>query len=483
MGLRACISVDCLPLQILLKANPGWTGTPVAVTKEEKPQSPILALNGEAREKGLGVGMRYANALSLVPNLRALAVASDRVAAARDSIVHAVSSFTPDIELCPFDTDALWVSVTGLKSLFGTEARWSQEVRKSLGAEGFTATVVVGFTRYGTYATARSRPRSLVFASPEDERAAVGRSPIDILPLPERTKSTLRKLEIRTVGQFVSLPEGETIRRFGKEAGVLWRAIVSDDPLPVQALAITETVPSCRHLDAPLSDLNLLMPHIQELLAVEAERAEAARSVISGLKLVLRTEDGELTTDLVRPASPTLGTALLGRLILLRLSARQFSSGVEDIEIRSARTQPSRSQQELFSVRGRDLHAGARAFAALRARFGNDAVTHAQLRDSYLPERSFRWVPMQRPVLPTAQPAGRPAAVRRIHFVPRQAPQGQRQPGNGRDPFILSGSWWGSKRRDAPFHREYSFPGSAGNVLWTYMDRLTDTLWVQGEVD
>ena len=166
MGLRGCISIESLPLQILLKANPAWTGTPVAVTKEEKPQSPILALNREAREKGLAAGMRYANALSLVPNLKARAVAPERIAEARHRIVHVISAFTPDIELCPFDTDALWASVDGLRSLFGTEAEWSREVRKSLSAEGYKAVVVVGFTRYGTYATARSRSTRRAFSSP-----------------------------------------------------------------------------------------------------------------------------------------------------------------------------------------------------------------------------------------------------------------------------------------------------------------------------
>ncbi len=115
---------------------------------------------------------------------------------------------------------------------------------------------------------------------------------------------------------------------------------------------IDETVACARHLDTPLVDLDLLMPHINELLAVEVERAEAQKSVISGLTLNLRAEDGEVATDLIRPAAPTLATALLSRLIALRLSARQFSSGVEDIEIRAARTTPSRAQVELFDVTG-----------------------------------------------------------------------------------------------------------------------------------
>jgi hypothetical protein len=342
----------------------------------------------------------------------------------------------------------------------------------------------------------------MVFATREQEQASMGRSPVDILPLPQRIKNTLRKLEIRTVQHFVSLPEGQTIERLGRDAGVLHRAILSDDPLPIQPVAVDEKVPSARRLDTPLVSLDLLMPHIDELLATEAERAEAGKSVIAGLTLILRTEDGAVTTDVIRPAVPTLGAALLRRLIFLRLSERQFSSGVEDIEIRSSLTQPSRTQEELFTSRGRDLKAGARAVAAIRARFGDDSVMVAELTDSWLPERSFRWVPLKMVALPSPSSVGqvlrRPTAVRRILFEPLRAqPVPPRQVGgnrgtggasgtngtSGTGTFVLSGSWWGTGDADAPFHREYSFYASPGGVLWLYVDRLSGTTWVQGVVD
>jgi protein ImuB len=492
MALRGCISIDHLSLQTLLKENPSWAGTPVAVTKDERPHSPILSLNREAREKGLSVGMRYANALSIVPSLRARAVSSERVSSARERIVSTVSTFTPDIEPCPFDTDSLWVNVEGLLSLFESHACWSEKVRAALAAEGFRASVVIGFTRFGTWAIARSRARSLVFSSAEDEQALMGKSSVDILPLPQRVKSTLRKLEIRTVRQFVTLPEGETARRFGREAGLLRQAILSDDPLPIQPLVLKETMVCALHLDTPLSDLGLLLPHIEELLAVEAARAERDNAVISGLTVTLRTEDGDVTTDLVRPAVPTLATVPLLRLINLRLSARQFTSGVEDIEIRSTRTQPSRAQEELFEVRGRDLKAGARAFAAMRARFGNESVARAELADSWLPERSFRWVPLEKPGLPRPRRADEAAAgesrsqavVRRMFHTPAAQARLDRQSARaGAGPFVLSGSWWGAGGKDSPILRDYFFTDSDGGVLWTYVDRLTGQLWLQGIVD
>jgi protein ImuB len=499
MAPRGCISVDSLPLQILLKDHPSWAATPVAVTREERPQSPILALNRAARAKGLTPGMKYASALSLVPDLRAREVPPDRIRRARDLIVRILFSFTPDIEPCPFDPDAFWVSVEGLRSVFPSESRWIEIVRGALAAEGFQARVVTGFTRFGTYAIARSQPSSWAAATRAEERALVGRSSIDILPLSTRQKGLLFKLEVRTVQQFVTLPEQQIVRRFGKEAGLLRRLILSDDPLPIPSAAVTEREACRRHFDSPVADAGLLLPHIDELLAIEARRAEAERSVISGLALILRTEDGEITTDLIRPAAPTLKTQVLRRLVELRLSARQFSSGVEDVEIRSARTRPSRTQGELFTVRRRDLEAGARAFAAIRARFGNGAVTSARLHDSHLPERSFSWVQMERPILPAPSghlPSGHlpaadrcqglsdlPAAVRRIFFEPKRAPAGQRAPARTVGPFTVSGSWWGSPGKDSAYLRDYYFASSPEGIAWLYEDRLDGSSWIQGTVD
>ena len=167
------------------------------------------------------------------------------------------------------------------------------------------------------------------------------------------------------------------------------------------------------------------MPHIDELLALEADRREAERSVISALTLLLRTEDGEVTTDLIRPAVPTLDIHLLGRLVALRLSGRQFSSGVEVIEIRSTRVQPSRAQEELFGARGRDLQAGARAIAAIRARFGDTVGDRGTARRLLAPRTYLHVCAAGKAclsVLRSAVPV-QPTAVRRILHVPQQARQ------------------------------------------------------------
>ncbi|HET6452345.1 MAG TPA: DNA polymerase Y family protein [Spirochaetia bacterium] len=487
MARRGCIRLESLPLQILLRDNPSWAGVPVAVTREEKPQSPILALNRAARDRGLVPGMKYASALSLVPALRARRVAPRRVEEARELIVRTVFSFTPDIEPCPFDVDAIWVSLEGMGSLFGSERSWIDSVRSALAARGFSSLAVAGYTRFGTYVASRGRGSSLVFSSAEEETSLVQRSGIGTLPFSPRTRGMLRRLGVHTVRQFLALPDGEVTRRLGQEAGRLRQALLHDDPLPVRAAEVCERGPSARRLDAPATDLAHLLPPVKDLLEAEVARAEAGRAVISALTLRLRTEEGEWTTELVRPAAPARNAGVLFRLLSLRLSGLQFVSGIEEVQLGSEWTEPSREQGELFAVPRRDLDAGARAFAAIRARYGNGAVVRVGLQESHLPDRSFRWVQTDRPAIPRPQllPSG-PAngtalpAVRRLLFSPRARDD---RPPDTVTTLLASGSWWGTDSVDAPYRRAYWYQRSREGLLWLYKDERSATAWLHGWVD
>jgi hypothetical protein len=108
------------------------------------------------------------------------------------------------------------------------------------------------------------------------------------------------------------------------------------------------------------------------------------------------------------------------------------------------------------------------------------------MSDSHLPECSFIWVPLQRPVLlARAQekvPPELPVIVRRILFTPKQS----REPEEGAamtEPFVVSGSWWGTGKTDSPFLRHYYYRTSRERVLWMFLDKLTGTRWIQGAVD
>ena len=88
---------------------------------------------------------------------------------------------------------------------------------------GYRGSVVVGYSRFGTYALARVKRGAIVLRTPAEERAASRRVPLDRLSLPPEARETLHKLGVSDVGQFLDLPSEGVARRFGPEVHRLHR--------------------------------------------------------------------------------------------------------------------------------------------------------------------------------------------------------------------------------------------------------------------
>jgi protein ImuB len=197
----------------------------------------------------------------------------------------------------------------------------------------------------------------------------------------------------------------------------------------------------------------------------------------------------------IRPAAPTLDARQLAELIRLRLQAvRRLPDGVVEVLLMAREAEATTEQLQLFAGRPkRDLRAGERALARVRAELGEAAVVQARLREGHLPEGQFAWEPLE------ALPAARPRAVDERHLVrriqarpiplpprPRQEPDGWMLQGLEQGPvvrvsgpYIVSGGWW-----NRPVHREYHFAETRrGELLWVYYDRPRRRWFLQGRVE
>ncbi|MBN8615102.1 MAG: hypothetical protein J0L92_31180, partial [Deltaproteobacteria bacterium] len=160
--------------------------------------------------------------------------------------------------------------------------------------------------------------------------------------------------------------------------------------------------------------------------------------------------------------------------------------------------------------RSRDPEALTRGIARLRAAFGDDAVTVPRLADSWVPERSFRWEPIERmPSIdrPRAQAIDEithdaasarfwsPSLVRRILTPPEPLAPG---PGGGprfdpplrcmNGPYRLQSGWWARERTDTKHDglvtRDYFYAEREdGGLLWIFRDVLLERWFLQGIVD
>jgi protein ImuB len=142
----------------------------------------------------------------------------------------------------------------------------------------------------------------------------------------------------------------------------------------------------------------------------------------------------------------------------------------------------------------RDLEAGARAIARLRATFGPEAVSRARLREAYLPEAAFRFEPtreLQRPQ-PRPRPASEQPLVRRVYKTPitlPPLPSHEPEAWLGRHgavsamfgPHRIAGGWWSPK---GARERDYYFVETkTGELLWIFYDRARRRWLLHGMVE
>lgn len=500
MDRLACVDVPAFPLQLLGKRHPEWRDLPVVVVSEDKPQGVITWVNQRARAARIMPGQRYAHALSLASDLRAGVISEDEIAHGVATLCEELRAFSPDIEPYAEQPGVFWMDASGLERLYGSLRQWAREIDRRLRREGFQSSLAVGFTRFGTYAVARARPGGLtVFEDETIERITARDVSLELLGVSPRLRDALHRLGITTVGEFVRLPAGGLLKRFGKAAHELHELAQGDRWDPLRPKPPPDPAAERLMFDDPEASSDRLLFAIKrgvDALLDKLARRKSALSVLS-IDFALDRSDPPRRRDIIRPAEPTLDARMLLRLVHLRLEGDPLGAGVNEIELGVEEVPATREQLQLFAQRPRrDMRAANEALAHLRAEFGNGAVMRATVREGHLPEARYAWEPLEEARLPSPDPgaAERRSLIRRIHLRPFMLPPqehrfrddgwllGSMEQGpvtNVIGPYVVSGGWWVSE-----VHREYHFAETRrGDCLWVYYDRRRRRWFLQGQVE
>lgn len=498
MARLACVDIPALPLQILNRRHPDWAGFPAAVVAEESRQARLLWVNERAAQLQITPGIQYTTALSLSGELRAGAVRPDEIAAAVHQITDRLRGFSPEVEPSIEEPGVFWLDGEGLNRLFHSPAAWGRAIRSGLCDLGFSARVVVGFTRYGTYAIARScaaeAAGSLAFESLTEEQQAARAAPLDRLGLPPEQRDDLAKLGVTTLGDFLALPasglrerfDGPVARAHDLASGVAWT--------PLQPVSLPERLVAGIDLEFADDDLPRLLFVLKQLLDPLLARLAARREGARELSLHLRLDTRDVRHEVIRPAQPARTAQPVLELVRLRLESSRPGK-VEAMEAELTGVPLDLEQTCLFAhTPRRDLDAANRALARLRAELGSAAVARARVCEGHLPEATFLWEPLEQleadhgaeGAADRKERGGTPLLVRRILdrstdvAADLQIAEGGRGPAAERiGPYVIAGGWW-----THPIHREYYFVRARrGDVLWIYHDRRRRRWFLQGAVE
>ncbi len=512
----ACLDLPAFPLQLVWRQQPAWRTHPVVVIDRDRPHGEVLWACERARASGIQIGHRYSHALALCSGLRAQVVPASQIAEATTELRTVLKQFSPSVE--PGDPGTFWLDGEGLDRIFpdpvtgpdgdGPRGRaWGQAIGRALATLGYRGAIVVGFSRFATYALARATRGVTVSASDAEERAAASAVPLARLELDPKLREALARLGVTRVGALVRLPAGGILERFGRDAHRLYQLAAGEAWDPLVPVAPPEAADERVLLDDDEDSIESLVfvskAPIDRLLERLAARGRALTALHLELSLKHAVGQISLRADCIKPAQPTLDSRVLLRLVHLRLTGMPPVAPVNAVRVWAEDVAATSEQLSLFSRladhrRRRDLRLADEALARLRAELGDRAVVRAELRDSHVPEASFGWQPLHhlaaaRPRVPGARGLA-PPLVRRVFAGPQQI--ASRAPSTRDDgwllsglehgavlriqgPYVLTGGWW-----DAPMHREYHFAElKHGETLWVYFDRPQRHWFWQGGVE
>jgi len=495
----ACLDLPALPLQLVWRREPELRGQAVVVIDEDRPQGSVVWACERARSAGVLPGQRYAHALSLHRELRARVVAPEIIEAAITELRTTLHALSPRVEPGE-EPGTFWLDGDGLARIFDSATAWGMKIQQAVTGLGLAGAVVVGFSRFATFAIARAtRDGITVLRNDSDERTAATAVPLARLDIDPKLRDSLARLGVMTLGQMVRLPGGGILERFGRDAHRLYQLAAGERWDPLVPVAPPEAPDEHVILDDDETDIERLVFFLKAAIDRLLDRLAGKARAVTGLhiELTLRRNVGHtnVRAELIKPAAPTLDARSLVRLVHLRLTGMPPEAPVHQARIWADDVAATREQLAMFAQKPRrDLRAADEALARVRAELGDDSVVRAVLREGHLPEASFGWERLHHVVAAKPSPKLVRPLVRRLHAKPQLLPP---QPRQVRDdgwllsglehgavvrilgPYVVSGGWWA---REA--HREYHFAElRRGDCLWVFYDRNRRRWFCQGAVE
>ena len=270
--------------------------------------------------------------------------------APRARILAALCAMLPRVGVA--DDGAFVCDLRGTERLLGAPLRVARNAISVCGASG--GQLLAGglaTTPFVARVAASRAPAGKVSEIPAGgERAFLDGLPLDVLPLDPKVVAELALLGVRRIGEFLALPRGAAIDRFGHAAGVAYALATGDLVEDVRGVAPRRRIRAKRMWDDPVDSRERL---IFALRSAADELAEALR------------HDGLAALGLVT------------------------SAGLEIIAV-----EPARGRQiGLFAPDGARAEEAISVAQFLRTRLGAATVLQPRVVDAEarLPERAADW--------------------------------------------------------------------------------------------
>jgi len=300
----AYVVVDHLAVEVERRSHPELRSRPVVVGGLPHERRPVFDVSTEAARAGVRRGMPLRQAHQLCPDAVFLPPDEAGYRRANAELLDLLEEFSPAVE--PDGLDGAYLDAAGLTLLFGEDpvlaARIVRAIRRRL---GLAARIGVGPGKFVAWLAARLADAGPVVVAPQEVRRFLARQPAWLLPLGPEAHDRLRRLGLRSVGQFARLPAEDLALQFGAEGVTAHRLARGEDDAPVVPRARPPTLVAVRELEPALADRERFRVVVAHLLADLAGRLQREGRSCRTLALRLELEDGKRVERISQLGEPT----------------------------------------------------------------------------------------------------------------------------------------------------------------------------------
>lgn len=354
----------------------------------------VVAANAAAREQGVDVGLRFADARARAPGLVAEPVDRQADARALKALALWMERWSPSIALA--EEDSVLIDASGAAHLFGGEAEMLADMAGRLEQGGLSCRLGLAPTPGAAWALAHEGADRTCLGE-KDLRDGLDKLPMAGLRLSEETLVLLRRFGLTRIGQLYDIDRRALARRFHSKAAVEAVLVRLDQALglrqepvePIRAKPDHSVRLPCvevlLHLDGVRAGLERMAPELCEHLQ---EHGEGARR----FRLAAFRSDQSVAQVMVGAARPVNDPAHILRLFRDRLERIDPGFGIELLELEAAGTGIVRPVPRGFGgdFEGDEPDLDALSVLADRitARIGDRRVKILRPLASHWPERS-----------------------------------------------------------------------------------------------
>ena len=476
-----------LPLEALAAAS---SGSCLAVVELQQGAQYLVALDAQAERAGARVGMSWAAASALVPQLSARWREPHAEQRHLAQLAEAAQRYSPRVSLMP--PDALLIEVRGSLRLFGGAAQLLRRFKADYLSAGTQPRLALAPTPLAALAGVRGA-RTFCVLEPARLIGALAPLPLAALGWPLESLERLAKMGVRSIGEVLRLPRAGFARRFGVELLTSLDQLTGRRADPRRSFRPSERFCARRDFSYEVVEHERILAALEPLLGKLFARLKALQCGIVELDCRLRHAHAPPTRCVLKLTTPTADPQQLRALLKERLATLSLPEPARSAEILCGELLPQHSSShELWQPGEQGGGAGAPCtdlIERLRARLGFEAVHGLAIHSTHRPEAATRREPTIAPVRATKQrPAAaaeslRWAAHRPLWLLPEPEPLTEAPSGlpcrHGPlellgDPERIETGWWEGTALARDYYRALD---RRGVQLWVYRQRVAPHRW------